>query len=187
MVISSQSNLKIKQNLTNVSSAPAATTKTTGACSFTGSHPNVLLVQWEIHARKGQWLFACEIAEALVVALPAEPIGWIYHAFALQKIGRVLEARLHLLAAARRFPTDWRRRAGAAGLRSEEHTSELQSHSDLVCRLLLEKKKKKPEPRLRRTHAETLIGQETVSVKWQHSVSHSSPMEKASKHPNYTH
>src|SRR2546421_5490353 len=28
-------------------------------------------------------------------------------------------------------------------LRSEEHTSELQSRSDLVCRLLLEKKKKK--------------------------------------------
>src|SRR5438034_9634591 len=27
--------------------------------------------------------------------------------------------------------------------RSEEHTSELQSHSDLVCRLLLEKKKNK--------------------------------------------
>src|SRR5438105_5444140 len=30
-----------------------------------------------------------------------------------------------------------------AGLRSEEHTSELQSRVDLVCRLLLEKKKKK--------------------------------------------
>src|SRR5438034_8647047 len=30
----------------------------------------------------------------------------------------------------------------AAAARSEEHTSELQSHSDLVCRLLLEKKKK---------------------------------------------
>src|SRR5260221_10036127 len=29
--------------------------------------------------------------------------------------------------------------------RSEEHTSELQSHSDLVCRLLLEKKKIRPE------------------------------------------
>src|SRR5438132_7876836 len=29
----------------------------------------------------------------------------------------------------------------ATGARSEEHTSELQSHSDLVCRLLLEKKK----------------------------------------------
>src|SRR5438034_1561594 len=33
--------------------------------------------------------------------------------------------------------------AALAGVRSEEHTSELQSHSDLVCRLLLEKKKKK--------------------------------------------
>src|SRR5436190_4991137 len=30
----------------------------------------------------------------------------------------------------------------ASQVRSEEHTSELQSHSDLVCRLLLEKKKK---------------------------------------------
>src|SRR5436190_6105012 len=32
-------------------------------------------------------------------------------------------------------------RTSGWGLRSEEHTSELQSHSDLVCRLLLEKKK----------------------------------------------
>src|SRR5450432_2243129 len=31
----------------------------------------------------------------------------------------------------------------AAARRSEEHTSELQSRSDLVCRLLLEKKKRK--------------------------------------------
>src|SRR5438132_2790048 len=30
-----------------------------------------------------------------------------------------------------------------AVVRSEEHTSELQSHSDLVCRLLLEKKKER--------------------------------------------
>src|SRR5438034_2528792 len=37
------------------------------------------------------------------------------------------------------------RRLLAPDLRSEEHTSELQSHSDLVCRLLLEKKKKKIE------------------------------------------
>src|SRR5437870_11449347 len=32
---------------------------------------------------------------------------------------------------------------GAGGSRSEEHTSELQSRGHLVCRLLLEKKKKK--------------------------------------------
>src|SRR5438132_14108513 len=35
-------------------------------------------------------------------------------------------------------------------LRSEEHTSELQSHSDLVCRLLLEKKKKKKKTQKKR-------------------------------------
>src|SRR5260221_4473146 len=43
------------------------------------------------------------------------------------------------------------RTTGCSGLayklRSEEHTSELQSHSDLVCRLLLEKKKKTNNPR----------------------------------------
>src|SRR2546421_12540846 len=42
----------------------------------------------------------------------------------------------------------WYRSAAARGCsaaaRSEEHTSELQSRSDLVCRLLLEKKKKVP-------------------------------------------
>src|SRR5438034_6867221 len=50
------------------------------------------------------------------------------------------------------------RRAGQPAHRSEEHTSELQSHSDLVCRLLLEKKKKK-----KKTHAERInITSETV-------------------------
>src|SRR5438034_2688838 len=38
--------------------------------------------------------------------------------------------------------------------RSEEHTSELQSHSDLVCRLLLEKKKKQKKNK-RRTRRQT--------------------------------
>src|SRR5437773_9033507 len=43
------------------------------------------------------------------------------------------------------------------GSRSEEHTSELQSHHDLVCRLLLEKKKKKKKKRKarKRTHNES--------------------------------
>src|SRR5690349_24059576 len=40
-----------------------------------------------------------------------------------------------------------------AGPRSEEHTSELQSRRDLVCRLLLEKKKKKMRKKYK--HAET--------------------------------
>src|SRR6266496_1005702 len=36
-------------------------------------------------------------------------------------------------------------RRGRRGTRSEEHTSELQSRRDLVCRLLLEKKKRVPK------------------------------------------
>src|SRR5260370_29017986 len=43
-----------------------------------------------------------------------------------------------------RHPGVARRRGGD---RSEEHTSELQSHLNLVCRLLLEKKKKRVSPR----------------------------------------
>src|SRR5437667_8923959 len=38
--------------------------------------------------------------------------------------------------------------------RSEEHTSELQSHHDLVCRLLLEKKKNK---KTTKTNSKTII------------------------------
>src|SRR5438034_7713086 len=45
------------------------------------------------------------------------------------------------IASRHRPPRAFRGRCPAG--RSEEHTSELQSHSDLVCRLLLEKKKPK--------------------------------------------
>src|SRR2546430_10281258 len=38
------------------------------------------------------------------------------------------------------LPDDFARRIARNRLRSEEHTSELQSQSNLVCRLLLEKK-----------------------------------------------
>src|SRR2546427_2141075 len=48
--------------------------------------------------------------------------------------------RLHRAVAAQERPVT---PVFAPGVRSEEHTSELQSQSNLVCRLLLEKKKKK--------------------------------------------
>src|SRR2546430_5295091 len=41
--------------------------------------------------------------------------------------------------------------------RSEEHTSELQSQSNLVCRLLLEKKKKQKNMRLNEIHAHSIL------------------------------
>src|SRR2546422_5569720 len=42
--------------------------------------------------------------------------------------------------------------ASRASRRSEEHTSELQSRLHLVCRLLLEKKKREEDDNIRRTH-----------------------------------
>src|SRR5438034_7632393 len=50
-----------------------------------------------------------------------------------------------------KYSRDSPRPAGAFVVRSEEHTSELQSHSDLVCRLLLEKKKKRRRAERRKT------------------------------------
>src|SRR5438034_7062724 len=46
-----------------------------------------------------------------------------------------------------------------ASWRSEEHTSELQSHSDLVCRLLLEKKKPCPRRRAAARSRRLHVGQ----------------------------
>src|SRR5260221_5978369 len=59
------------------------------------------------------------------------------------------------------------------GERSEEHTSELQSHSDLVCRLLLEKKKQHTQPvptvmsRIRLL--KTLLSRAIVDLGWSDS------------------
>src|SRR2546427_7449885 len=55
---------------------------------------------------------------------------------------------------------DHRRRRDALaqrrGPRSEEHTSELQSQSNLVCRLLLEKKKKRNEKYMTRVYVRAM-------------------------------
>src|SRR5690242_21281178 len=57
-------------------------------------------------------------------------------------VGRLPPADVRLDAQPGQQPPAAERRPTAAGWRSEEHTSELQSHVNLVCRLLLEKKKK---------------------------------------------
>src|SRR5437868_10543845 len=49
-------------------------------------------------------------------------------------------------AVRRRAPRRRHARRALGHARSEEHTSELQSRFDLVCRLLLEKKKKTDKP-----------------------------------------
>src|SRR2546430_6680595 len=51
------------------------------------------------------------------------------------------------------------RRGDRGRLRSEEHTSELQSQSNLVCRLLLEKKKNKQQPMIALFHGAPVVSQ----------------------------
>src|SRR5258705_13758083 len=53
--------------------------------------------------------------------------------------------RSHTCTASEAEPTDSQREVTQVSVRSEEHTSELQSLRHLVCRLLLEKKNKKTE------------------------------------------
>src|SRR5438132_7493790 len=55
---------------------------------------------------------------------------------------RSMAAQIAGIARVMNIPVAWPRQNKSRSRRSEEHTSELQSHSDLVCRLLLEKKKR---------------------------------------------
>src|SRR3989442_7721848 len=64
---------------------------------------------------------------------------------ALQQVAQVPDDRevaQHRMAALEQVERGDAREAGAERTRSEEHTSELQSRPHLVCRLLLEKKKR---------------------------------------------
>src|SRR5437773_8476956 len=70
------------------------------------------------------WDTVCgEIIESRVTQGLAPRYGWLWH----------VEVRYRYIAEGLTYEGD--------RFRSEEHTSELQSHHDLVCRLLLEKKK----------------------------------------------
>src|SRR2546429_5401950 len=61
-----------------------------------------------------------------------------------------------LHAAAKRIRMELENPGSALGTRSEEHTSELQSRLHLVCRLLLEKKKKKNKSNI--LHSSNILG-----------------------------
>src|SRR5437773_3786207 len=73
---------------------------------------------------------------------PARSLSYQWYAAAASRSARG-SATSRYSVTDRDSPGDRVRRERAAPGRSEEHTSELQSHHDLVCRLLLEKKKNK--------------------------------------------
>src|SRR3712207_8959480 len=73
--------------------------------------------------------------------LPADhPLPWLHGP--LREDETLSERRRRRRAARRQFPTALAAAASPTGFRSEEHTSELQSRQYLVCRLLLEKKRR---------------------------------------------
>src|SRR5690349_23601068 len=82
-------------------------------------------------------LFRSRVVAAVVVrgvlGVGVEPVEGVVDV--LRRALEVLRA-LDVVGVVQHLETDDR-----VGLRSEEHTSELQSRRDLVCRLLLEKKK----------------------------------------------
>src|SRR2546430_12080286 len=67
-----------------------------------------------------------------------ERLGWTADA---QVFWRAASYNMDLTAFSRKFGIDLLGTHMGSDMRSEEHTSELQSQSNLVCRLLLEKKK----------------------------------------------
>src|SRR5438132_5296181 len=75
---------------------------------------------------------------AITIDLPAGSslVAYLAHS-SVHADGPLGECELHLASG--------RAQLDDINTRSEEHTSELQSHSDLVCRLLLEKKKRKTQ------------------------------------------
>src|SRR5438132_8989172 len=86
------------------------------------------------------------ICHALTQAYPTPPTGnFARHVQTLAALisGIVGSKSTQLPHIATKVPDGTKPESRSKRFRSEEHTSELQSHSDLVCRLLLEKKKKR--------------------------------------------
>src|SRR5438132_4571377 len=78
------------------------------------------------------WTVVCRVPRRLVEAMLADVLGLEI------SLGSTQKAWEEVSQAVEQPCQQWQEQLP----RSEEHTSELQSHSDLVCRLLLEKKKK---------------------------------------------
>src|SRR5688572_32212320 len=79
------------------------------------------------------------------------------HGDLLERLGRTDQAARAFAGVIRSSPALGGHARYRLARRSEEHTSELQSQSNLVCRLLLEKKKPKPEQLITHPHSTLLL------------------------------
>src|SRR5690242_14693560 len=116
-------------------------------CNYPAGAGAVLLVELdgpasEVEAELSTVRALCEAAGATEIRAaddPAERAGiWAGRKSAFAAVGRISPAYIVQDGVVPRTSL-----GAVLAQRSEEHTSELQSHVNLVCRLLLEKKKKK--------------------------------------------
>jgi len=67
-------------------------------------HPEVLKIRWELFAAEKEWRLALEVAKALIIAEPDEPLGWVHKSYCLHELKRTDEARDNLLKVVQEFP-----------------------------------------------------------------------------------
>lgn len=67
-------------------------------------HPDVLETAWRARAKLRHWIVCATLGEALIMADPSRPSGWINRSFALHELKRTREAWEALLPAAQKFP-----------------------------------------------------------------------------------
>src|SRR5690606_42038467 len=121
----------------------------------TGCHPAVSAAGHDRYGPSGDYGPLPAPGPGAVAAIPARAAGrapgltgapvsadsrWL---LPRRPAARARHRRCRTPAAAHGVIAAWRRQFPATAARSEEHTSELQSRENLVCRLLLEKKKDK--------------------------------------------
>jgi tetratricopeptide (TPR) repeat protein len=67
------------------------------------THPDVLKVRWQVHAREENWNLCLHLADTLTQLTPENPSGWIQRALSLHRLGRTREAKDLLLSTVNDF------------------------------------------------------------------------------------
>jgi Flp pilus assembly protein TadD len=69
-------------------------------------HPDVLEIRWRLHASRGQWDSALDVARLVTTVAPERPSGWIHQSYCLHELKRTPEAWQLLLPVVERFPEE---------------------------------------------------------------------------------
>ena len=70
------------------------------------AHPDALEVQWRLHAARGQWDAALDVARSMTRTAPERAAGWMHAGYCLHELRRTDEAWEMLSAQADRSPSE---------------------------------------------------------------------------------